>query len=254
VREFADRGFPNYLVKHERKDRTQEVLGQFMPRRLSEGQAEVLENVILVSKPRDGGVGRGVEVADNPEELPYQEESLHADITNEGIEIFKTEEDRILERFLESKDIELDKKPSEWIGDNFKPSYQFATAAIAGFALQALTAYALGDPIVGEGVNLSNAEAYEWLYGITGGLLEGDAVFRWGTGCSMLGKLGGLADTVYYKVTGKQFVETRAYDGCMRHVTAIEVVEDGLIVEDFGGYWRTAEEPKDADVDDLNKK
>ena len=43
------------------------------------------------------------------------------------------------------------------------------------------------------------------------------------------------------------------HTGCMRYVTGFELEEDGLIVDDFGGYWRTSEKPRGSDSDE-NKK
>lgn len=50
------------------------------------------------------------------------------------------------------------------------------------------------------------------------------------------------------------YVGSEPYDGCMRYAIGVEVVEDGVVMEDFGGYWRTAAEPKDAEVEDLKEK
>ncbi len=213
----------DFMLVYTAKDSAHEILDGFMPELLEESDVEDLgEDHLVVAKPRNRAGGRGVEVMEN-----------YASEYDSG---------KVIERFTRSKGLEAGYTLSEKID-----SYNKTMAAVDGVFHFSLSLMALHSGLISSEVLFLGS--YFFL-ALSGGAHMG---FRL-NGVKPSNYGGAVVDWVYEEITGDEFVDLGDYDGCMRYVNGIELDEDGLVIEDLGGYWRTAEEPKDSEVDDLNRK
>ncbi len=212
-------GFSQFLSDYARKDKTHEVLDAYMPRLLDAEEAAERGDALVVAKPRSGGGGEGVEIMQGGDFIERQE----------------LPEAWVVEEFIPSKPVAAVRTLSNRIGGR-------VTADVEAGIGSALFYGSIGSALLLDSVEFAGVFP---AFG-AGMVLAVDAVYRMEHRSALATVLGKIVDTGEKLFAGAPQPEN--FDGCMRHVTGITVEEDCVVVEDIGGYWRTAKKPVDRDA------
>lgn len=216
--------FTQFLADHEQKDAAHDILDAFLPA-LVEDVQEVETEKVVAKKPGSGG-GRDVTVLDTAD-LQYG--------------LVTIPESWIVEEFVSTDGVPVYETGPKQLGRAVPPLME--TRIGAGISMLSVL------PLLGfsyvNGEITSPMEDAAQLGVLTGAALclDGGCRDYW-NGLSTLA--GEVYDSVRETVMGE--VEPTVFDGCMRYVTGVEVADDRVIVEDLGGYMRTASAPMDSDA------
>jgi len=210
-------GFTDFIIDYTWKNEAHEIIDEVMPEQIDVGDFEAVESEYVIAKPRSGANAKNVDV--------YRREEVDPEVIG----------DRVIEEFIESKPIAVEPsffRPSWWTD----PDVERAVGrSMIGAALGAAVLPALFAP---DPSQLYTSPLFWTAVGLEAGngtLLAADGLSK--------GSVHDAIDAILYDEDDRQY-----HDGCMRYVNGIEVETDGMIVEDLGGYWRTADEPLDSDA------
>lgn len=207
--------FYTFLSDHSQKDKSHDVIDHLMPDLLEdEEDLATYDGDTVVTKPVEGGGGRGVTFVD-PDSIDMDEY-----------------EDKVVEGYVESKGVPVTTGPARRTRETLVGSYP--REVMQGFALA-----------VGSGFAFPTTDIELVATGTVLGVgMFWDGVLR----STQHSPVQRAERTIDESLEKYGYAETQEHNACMRYVTGIDVDEDGITVEDFGGYWRTAKRPKDADT------